>query len=317
MAITADILQGYFREYRSSPTPKKKILIDMVLGLQPGLEKQRKLLIRALSYDSLNPVADGRENILRSSEISVPLFKYVFKQLSPEVNRETFLISILSALPTESKQRLSQRQYTTKTGEQLTKTIAPFAIAYYLFLTMVFFDPSELSGENFLNYSALLMEIQSLKGQLRQDKADTSPLRVKLHNAITQLESFKLDFLKEQYGLTIAMLSNACQSLYLQPEDLELKKDSGVLTNIETSAERLQSEILLELNKQAYGLESNFGKLKRNEAKPCALSDKMPKVRSSPPSSERWFSFWPFSFDSCSAKVHHDGEMYSRLFAPE
>src|SRR3990167_5718393 len=176
MAITADILYAYFREYRSSPMPKKKVLIDLLLGSKSGLEEQKKLLISALSYDSLNPVADGRENILRCSEVSVALFKCVFRQLPQEVSRETFLSAVLSALPEESKQRLSQRHYTTKREEQLTKTIAPFAIAYHLFLTMVFFDTSELSAADFSRYSTLLMEIQTLKSQLRHDSINRHSL---------------------------------------------------------------------------------------------------------------------------------------------
>lgn len=317
MAITADSLQGYFREYRSSPMLKKKFLIDILLGFESRLERQRELLISALSYDSLNPVADGRENILRCSEISVALFKRVFKYLPQEVDRETFLVSVLSHLPEESKQRLSQRQYTTKTGEQLTKIIAPFSIAYHLFLTMVFFDTSELSAADFSRYSALLMEIQTLKSELRHDNTNIHSLESKLHNAITHLEQFKLDFLKEQYGLTIEMLSNACQSLYLKPEALGIKKDGGIFASAETSAERLQSEVLSELNKRAYGLDNTFGKLKLNEAKPRALSDeKKLKASSSYTSLEGPLSFWNFAFDSASARANREMGPYTRYFAP-
>jgi hypothetical protein len=316
MAIPANVLQAYFHEYRFSPMAKKKFLVDILMGFEPGLERQRELLVSALSYDSLNPVADGKENILRCSEISVALFKRVFKYLPQEMDREAFLISVLSHLPEESKQRLSQRQYTTKTGEQLTKTIVPFSIAYHLFLTMVFFDTSELSAADFSRYSALLMEIQAFKSQLRYDNTDTNFLESKLHNAITHLEQFKLGFLKEQYGLTIEMLSNACQSLYLKPEALAIKKDGNVLASVETSAERLQSEVLLELNKRAYGLDNTFGKLKLNEAKPRALSDKMPKVPALPASSEGALSFWHFAFDGGSARGNHKTSVYTHHFAP-
>jgi hypothetical protein len=315
MAITTDILQGYFREYRSIPTPQKRILIDLLLNSESGLERQRILLISALSYDSLNPVADGRENILRCSEISVALFKCVFKQLPSEVNREAFLISVLSALPTESKQRLSQRQYITKTGEQLTKIISPFAIAYHLFLTMVFFDASELSAAHFSYYSTLLLDIQNLKNQLRYESAAASPLWPKLHNAVTHLEQFKLNFLKTHYGLTIQMLSNACKTVCLKIEMTAVQEDSTILANVENKAERLQAEILLELNKHAYGLESTFGLLKLNEAKPRALSDKMPKIPS-PASSAGPFSFWHFVFDSASARANHEMSVYTHHFAP-
>jgi hypothetical protein len=314
MAISANILEAYFREYRISPMAKKKNLIDLLLGFEPKVEKQKELLIKALNYDILNPVADGRENFLRSSEISVALFKRVFKNLSPDVNREEFLISVLFGLLEEAKKTLSQRQYTTKTGENLTKTITPFSIAYHLFLTMVFFDVSALCGFDFSRYSALLMEIQTLKNQLRRDSPDTTSLWFKLHNAITHLEQFKLNFLHEQYGLTIEMLCNACQTLYPKFKALVIKED-GNLASAETGAERLQLQILLELNKQAYGLSNTFGQLKFREAKPQAYSDEefnVPLYSGS--ASEGMLSFWRekgSAFDHSRSFTGVDYEMRS------
>jgi hypothetical protein len=290
MAISANSLQEYFREYRTSPTAKKNFLIDMLLAFEPKVEKQKELLVKALNYDILDPGADSRENILRTSEISVALFKRIFKYLPQDISREEFLISIFSSLLEEAKKRLIQRQYPTKTGEKVTKTIAPFAIAYYVFLTMVFFDVSTLCGFEFSRYSALLVEIQTLKGQLRQDSPDTTSLWFKLHNAITRLEQFKLNFLQEQYGLTIQMLSNACKTLYPKSEAFAIKENRSDHGEIESYGEHLQFQILLELNKHAYGLSNTFGSLRLNEAKPRALSDKAPPYSGS--ASERMLSFW-------------------------
>lgn len=292
MAISTNILQEYFREYRTSPAAKKRFLIDILLAFEPNVEKQKKILIRALNYDILNPATNDRENILRCSEISVTLFKRVFKHLPQDVNREEFLVSILSNLPEEAKKRLTQRQYPTKTGENITKTIEPFAIAYHLFLTMVFFDVSVLCGFEFSRYSDLLVEIQTLKSQLRQDSPDTTSLWFKLHNAITRLEQFKLNFLQEQYGLTIQMLSNACKTLYLKPETFVIKENRSAHDGIEGNGEHLQFQILLELNKHAYGLSNTFGNLRLNEAKPRAYSDKAPSYPGSASASERMLSFW-------------------------
>lgn len=290
MAIPADILQGYFRDYRSSPAVKKKIVIDIVLFFATTPKKQGELLVRAVNYDILNPVADGEENFLRSSEISVSLFKKIFKQLPQNIDREKFLISVLSNLSEEAKNRLTQRQYTAKTGENLRKTIAPFAIAYHLFLTMVFFDVSALLAADFSRYTALLVEIQTLKGQLRHDNTNTTPSWSKLHNAITHLEEFKLNFLKAEYGLTIEILSDACQSLYSRPVALFIKKDNGDVASAESRAERLQFDVLLELNKHAYGLNNTFGSLRFSEAKPRAHSDNAPPYSTSAP--EGVLSFW-------------------------
>lgn len=293
MAIPADILQGYFREYRSGPALKKKTVIDIALFFATTPQKQGELLTRALNYDILNPVADGRENVLRSSEISVALFKYIFKWLPRDINRENFLISILSNLSEEAKKTVSQRLSTAKTDESIIRKIMPFAIAYHLFLTMVFFDVSALWETDFSRYSALLMEIQTLKHKLRQDNTEPTHLWFKLHNTITHLEQFKLTFLQEQYGLTIEMLCNACQILYPRSEALVIKEDDNLLAAGETGAERLQLQILLELKKRAYGLDNTFGQLKFNEPKPRADTDEAPKA---PPcsgsASEGKLSFW-------------------------
>lgn len=318
MAISADILQEYFREYRTSPTAKKNFLIDMLLAFEPKVEKQKELLVKALNYDILDPGADSRENILRTSEISVALFKRIFKYLPQNISREEFLISIFSSLLEEAKKRLIQRQYPTKTGENLTKTIAPFAIAYHLFLTMVFFDVSALCGFKFSRYSALLMEIQTLKGQLSQDSPDTTSLWFKLHNAITHLEQFKLNFLQEQYGLTIQMLSNACKTLYPKSEIFIIKENRNADDGIESNGEHLQFQILLELNKHAYGLGNTFGSLRLNEAKPRAYSDKSLPYSSSAP--ERMLSFWReqvSAFDHSFSFIRPDSEKGSYYhFAP-
>jgi hypothetical protein len=318
MAISADILHGYFSRYRINSVANKKILIDLLLGFEPKLEKQKELLSRALNYDILNPAADGMENILRSSEISVALFKRVFRYLPPQVNREEFLISILSSLLEEAKKRLIQRQYSIKTDDSLTKTIAPFAIAYYLFLTMVFFDVSALCDFEFSRYSALLMEIQTLKGQLRQDSPDITYLWFKLHNAITHLEQFKLNFLQQQYGLTIQMLSNACKILYPESEIFIIQENRSANGEIESYGENLQFQILLELNKQAYGLSNTFGSLRLNEAKPRALSDKASPYSGS--TSEKMLSFWQekdldFDYSFSFAGLNSEMESYYR-FAP-
>ncbi|MCD6044983.1 MAG: hypothetical protein K0R48_146 [Gammaproteobacteria bacterium] len=316
MAIPADILQWYFYEYRSRPTLKKKTVMDIVLFFATTPKKQEELLTRALDYDILNPVADGRENILRSSEISVSLFKYIFKSLPRDIHREEFLSAIFSNLSEESKERITQRLYIFKTGENVTKIIAPFTLAYHLFLTMVFFDVSALSIHDFSRYSALLMEIQRLKNHLRYDNIDITSLGPKLHNAVTELEKFKLNFLEMQYGLTIEILSRACQNLYLEPEALVIRKEDDLLS-LETGAEHLQLQILLELNKRAYGLNNTFGQLRFNEAKPRAHSDKAPKA---PPHSvslpERALSFWRERVSSFNLAENNEGRTAYYHFAP-
>ena len=273
MSLPANTLRQFFYEYRHSSTEQKEEILDYLIRFDTTVEAQQRLLRYALDYDILHPIADGKENVLRSSEISVVLFKRVVKHLSEDINKNEFLSDIFLNISLEARRILSERRCVAKTGEEYTKIITPFAIAYHVFLTLVFFDISALSNEDFSRYSELLLMSQVLKADLRRSSLNNTTIACKLHNTLTALEQIKLNFLKNHYDLSIEGLTQACQSLAINPQPLTLKEQETLMVSVQNDVERLQYQIILELNKLAYGQANIFGQLRFAASKPLAYSE--------------------------------------------
>lgn len=273
MSLPAETLRQFFYEYRHSSTEQKKEILDYLVQFDTTLEAQQRILRCALDYDILHPIADGKENVLRSSEISVVLFKRVWKYLPKDLDKSEFLSDILVNISLEARRILSERRCVAKTGEEYTKIITPFAIAYHVFLTLVFFDVSALSKEEFSRYSELLLMSQVLKADLRRAALNDTSIACKLHNTLTELEQIKLNFLKNHYDFSIEGLSKACQNVAISPPSLAIKEQEALMVSVQNNAERLQYQLMLELNKLAYGQMNSFGQLRFADPKPQAYSE--------------------------------------------
>lgn len=285
MSIPAQTLRQFFYDYRHSSAEQKEDVIHYLVRFDTTPEAQQRILRYALDYDILHPVADGKENALRSSEISVVLFKRIVENLPKDIDRSEFLSAIFVSVSLEARRILSEQVCVAKTGEEYIKIISPFAIAYHVFLTLVFFDVSALSQQDFSHYSELLLMGQVLKADLRRSSLNAATIACKLHNTITALEQIKLNFLKNHYGLSIESLTKACQSLAIKPEPLMIKDQEASTVSVQNEAERLQYQLMLELNKLAYGQMNSFGQLRFTVSKPIAYSDEEFTVEKKPETS--------------------------------
>ncbi len=264
MASSSIEVLKLFEIYRRQKTiADKRAMIVSVLNDIPDLFARRNLLVKSLNYDILNPEADGENNILRRSEISIALLREIFKHLPVEINREKFLGDLLISLCIEAQKKLTQ-------GILGSNPSAPaYTLFYNLFVNMVFFHVGDLSEEEFERYGQLALKMQVMKNQMNYKILNTDPyLVLKFKNTLTLLEKFKLDFLWKHYGLKINMIAEACQRMF--PRSNLLNRDVTLIPMASSNslADKLQMEVLLELNKLACGQNHQFGKLFFEEAKP-------------------------------------------------